>query len=105
MASVRKVLTLMREQGDSQRAIADGYRGTLIANLRTPAVYHRAVDTIGGPRLFYHIVDTDRVGTKILEEMNRQKLPGEVSFFPLNRLNVARDMNYPQSDVSCACLA
>ncbi len=41
-------------------------------------------------RLFYHIVETDRIATKILDEINKQKLPGEVNFFPLNRL-MARD--------------
>ena len=50
-------------------------------------------------RLFYHIVESDRIGTKILQEMNRQKLPGEVTFMPLNRIQV-RDTPYPQTNVS-----
>ena len=50
-------------------------------------------------RLFHHVVDSDKVGTEILKEMNRQKLPGEVSFMPLNRLDV-RDIEYPRSNVS-----
>ena len=29
-----------------------------------------------GNRLFHHIVESDRVGTYILKEMNKQKLPG-----------------------------
>jgi structural maintenance of chromosome 3 (chondroitin sulfate proteoglycan 6) len=49
-------------------------------------------------RLFHHIVDSDKVGTQILKEMNRQKLPGEVTFMPLNRLHV-KEQNYPQSNV------
>lgn len=51
-------------------------------------------------RLFYHIVENDRVGTRILEEINKLKLPGEVNFFPLNRLE-CRDSNYQQKAVSC----
>jgi hypothetical protein len=43
-------------------------------------------------------VDSDKVGTQILKEMNRQKLPGEVTFMPLNRLHV-KEQNYPQSNV------
>lgn len=52
-----------------------------------------------GNRLFHHIVESDTVGTKILKEMNRQSLPGEVTFMPLNRLQV-RDMAYPNDNVS-----
>ena len=50
-------------------------------------------------RLFHHIVDTDKTGTKILTEMNRLRLPGEVTFMPLNRLD-ARDTNYPDTSVN-----
>ncbi len=50
-------------------------------------------------RLFHHIVDTDRTGTKILQELNRLRLPGEVTFMPLNRLDV-RDTLYPDTNVS-----
>jgi hypothetical protein len=52
-------------------------------------------------RLFHHIVDSDKVGTQILKEMNRQKLPGEVTFMPLNRLHV-KEQNYPQTNVCMA---
>lgn len=51
-----------------------------------------------GNRLFHHIVESDTVGTKILKEMNRQNLPGEVTFMPLNRLQV-RDITYPTDNV------
>ena len=50
-------------------------------------------------RLFHHIVDTDETGTKILTAMNRLRLPGEVTFMPLNRLN-ATDTIYPETNVS-----
>ena len=49
-------------------------------------------------RLFHHIVDTDRTGTKILQEMNRLRLPGEVTFMPLNRLD-AQETYYPETSV------
>lgn len=50
-------------------------------------------------RLFFHIVESDRVGTQILKEINNQNLPGEVTFMPRNRLHV-REMEYPNTDVS-----
>lgn len=49
-------------------------------------------------RLFHHIVESDKIGTQILKEMNKQKLPGEVTFMPLNRLTV-KDIDYPQTNV------
>ena len=56
-------------------------------------------DTLILDRLFHHIVDTDIIGTKILTEMNRLRLPGEVTFMPLNRLDV-RETKYPETNVS-----
>lgn len=50
-------------------------------------------------RLFYHIVDSDEVSTKILMEFNKMNLPGEVTFLPLNKLDV-RDTAYPETNVS-----
>ena len=50
-------------------------------------------------RLFHHIVDNDKTGTAILQEMNRLHLPGEVTFMPLNRLD-NRDTRYPETNVS-----
>lgn len=53
-------------------------------------------------RLFYHIVDSDEVSTKILMEFNKMNLPGEVTFLPLNKLDV-RDTAYPETNVSQSC--
>lgn len=50
-------------------------------------------------RLFFHIVESDKIGTQILKEINNQKLPGEVTFMPCNRMTV-RPMKYPSSSVS-----
>ena len=49
-------------------------------------------------RLFHHIVDTDGTGSTILKEMNRLRLPGEVTFMPLNRLH-SSETRYPQTSV------
>ena len=47
-------------------------------------------------RLFHVIVDNDRTASQILSIMNKQKLPGEVTFLPLNKLNPPR-MEYPNA--------
>ena len=44
-------------------------------------------------------MDVDETGTKILTAMNRLRLPGEVTFMPLNRLSVP-DTIYPETNVS-----
>lgn len=49
-------------------------------------------------RLFHHVVDSDRTGTKILTEMNRLKLPGEVTLMPLNKLD-GKETQYPSTNV------
>ena len=38
-----------------------------------------------GNRLFHHIVESDRVGTYILKEMNKLKLPGKKDTIGYNR--------------------
>jgi len=48
--------------------------------------------------MFFHIVESDKIGTQILKEINNQNLPGEVTFMPLNRLTI-RNIIYPQSKV------
>jgi len=48
--------------------------------------------------MFFHIVESDKIGTQILKEINNQNLPGEVTFMPLNRLTI-RNIIYPQSRV------
>ncbi|EDV20861.1 uncharacterized protein TRIADDRAFT_64300 [Trichoplax adhaerens] len=47
-------------------------------------------------RLFHVIVDTDRTAAQILNHFNHMKLPGEISFMPLNKL-ISKDIQYPDS--------
>jgi structural maintenance of chromosome 3 (chondroitin sulfate proteoglycan 6) len=91
--SVRKVLQVLREKRDP---IVDKYYGTLIENFDCGKEFFTAVEMTAGTKLFHHIVENDKVGTKLLQEMNRMKLPGEVTFMPLNRLYV-KDHRYPDS--------
>lgn len=72
------------------------YYGPVIENFNCDKSVYMAVEVTAGNRLFHHIVETDKFGTKILKEMNNQQLPGEVTFMPLNRLHV-KDIDYPQT--------
>ncbi|XP_060076543.1 structural maintenance of chromosomes protein 3-like [Ylistrum balloti] len=91
--SVQKVIQSFRDQRKFSE-VCDGYLGIMIENLDCDKAFFTCVEVTAGSRLFHHIVDTDRTGTKILAEMNRLRLPGEVTFMPLNRLD-ARDTPYP----------
>ncbi|XP_059618530.1 structural maintenance of chromosomes protein 3 [Phlebotomus argentipes] len=86
--SVRKVLDSFEQRGGSFADIAKAYYGPVIENFNCDKTIYTAVEVTAGNRLFHHIVESDRVGTQILKEMNKQKLPGEVTFMPLNRLQV-----------------
>lgn len=92
--SVRKVLDTFRSRGGQFEEIANAYYGPVIENFNCEKTIYTAVEVTAGNRLFHHIVNSDKVGTQILKEMNRQKLPGEVTFMPLNRLFV-KQQNYP----------
>lgn len=95
--SVQKVLDTFRERGGHLAEIVPQYFGLLIENFECERSIYTAVEVTAGSRLFHHIVESDRVGTQILKEMNRQKLPGEVTFMPLNRLTV-KDIDYPHTN-------
>lgn len=95
--SVRKVLETFRQKGGQWGDFAAAYCGPVIELFNCDRSIYTAVEVTAGNRLFHHVVDTDKVGTQILKEMNRQKLPGEVTFMPLNRLAV-RDIDYPQTN-------
>ncbi|CAG9761372.1 unnamed protein product [Ceutorhynchus assimilis] len=92
--SVRKVLDSFIARGGEEAKIASAYFGPVIENFSCEKSIYVSVEVTAGNRLFHHVIENDRVGTVILKEMNRQKLPGEVTFMPLNRLNV-RQQDYP----------
>ncbi|XP_015607337.1 structural maintenance of chromosomes protein 3 [Cephus cinctus] len=93
--SVRKVLDTFRERRDMAHEVSS-YYGPVIENFDCDKSVYMAVEVTAGNRLFHHIVETDKFGTKILKEMNNQRLPGEVTFMPLNRLHV-KAIDYPQT--------
>lgn len=96
--SVRKVLETFINNGGQDAEVAKSYHGLVIENFNCDKSIYTAVEVTAGNRLFHHLIDSDKVGTMILKEMNRQKLPGEVTFMPLNRITV-KDIEYPQDSV------
>ncbi|CAJ0938684.1 unnamed protein product [Ranitomeya imitator] len=94
--SINKVLEHFRRKGINQHVI-NGYHGIVMNNFDCEPAFYTCVEVTAGNRLFYHIVDSDEVSTKILMEFNKMNLPGEVTFLPLNKLDV-RDTAYPETN-------
>lgn len=49
---------------------------------------NKIIEVIAKNRIFYHIVETDVIATKIINAMNRQNLSGTPNFIPLNRITM-----------------
>ncbi|KAH9406289.1 Structural maintenance of chromosomes protein 3 [Tyrophagus putrescentiae] len=94
--SVNKVLGIFAERGGVYDQIAKHYYGMLIENFDCVKEFYTAIEMTAGNKLFHHIVENDKVGTRILQEMNKLKLAGEVTFMPINRL-YSKDIDYPQT--------
>lgn len=60
--------------------------------------YEESIFGINAHRLFHVVVDTDRTAAQILSIMNKQKMSGEVTFLPLNKLQPP-NTTYPQAKV------
>ncbi|VDN07444.1 unnamed protein product, partial [Thelazia callipaeda] len=102
--SVRHVLDYFRTQNHNGQfdIILNGYRATagiVIELFNCDKVYYQAVEVTTGNRLFYHVVDDDRIAMKIMKEINQQKLLGEINFYPLNRLiaKPRKEINDPEA--------
>ena len=73
------------------------YYGLVFENFHCDPKLYKAVEVTAGNRLFYHIVETNWFGRQILKEINKQHLPGEASFMPLDTLYVKNVDSYPSS--------
>ena len=96
--SVRKVLQVFNERGGQNETIAKSYHGLVIEQFECEQSIHPAEEVTAGNRLFHHIVDSDGVGTVVLEEMNQSKLPGEATFLPLHRLHIRNNDYHKTKD-------
>lgn len=90
---VRKVIDeLKAENRNGQHDdVVNGYYGTVIELIDVDSMFITAFEVIAQNRLFYHVVETDRIATKILKKFNELQLPGELNFYPMNRVNSPRE--------------
>ncbi|TMS36231.1 hypothetical protein L596_003446 [Steinernema carpocapsae] len=88
MDSVRAAIEYFKaNNADGQfNDVLNGHHGCLIDLIDCSDVYYQAIEVTAGNRLFYHVVDNDRTAMRLLKHVNGNELPGEVNFFPMNRL-------------------
>lgn len=68
--------------------IVNGYHGQLVDSLELTKPVYVAAEVLIKNRLFYHIVDDERVAVEILDELRKQKLTGSFRFLVISRLVV-----------------
>nr|VZI44501.1 unnamed protein product [Spirometra erinaceieuropaei] len=95
--SVRKCIEIFRDKYGPECDIVQGYYGTLIELLECPEDFYTSVEVTAGSRLFYHVVQNDKYVIRIIAEINKHNLPGEVHFLPINRLSV-KEFRYPETE-------
>ncbi|KAJ2678870.1 Structural maintenance of chromosomes protein 3 [Coemansia spiralis] len=85
-----QALAIIREQLG-----LSGVYGPLFELFDVDETYRACVEAIAGSSIFHIVVDTDETATRVLNELNRQKL-GRLTFMPLNRLHPS-PTNYPEA--------
>ncbi|KAH8878172.1 Structural maintenance of chromosomes protein 3 [Schistosoma japonicum] len=96
--SVRKVVEIFRDRYGPDCDIVQGYHGTLIELIDCPETFYTSVEVTAGSRLFYHVVQNDKLVIRMIAEINKHNLPGEVNFLPINRLCV-QECSYPETNL------
>ncbi|CAI5445487.1 unnamed protein product [Caenorhabditis angaria] len=102
LIGIRKVLDYFREnnRNGEHDDVIEGYYGTVMDLTWVESAFITAVEVIAQTRLFYHVVGTDRVATKILRKFNEMQCAGEINFFPLNRVQAPKE-RYLASSADC----
>lgn len=70
----------------------------MIELIDCPETFYTSVEVTAGSRLFYHVVQNDKLVIRMIAEINKHNLPGEVNFLPINRLCV-QESSYPETNV------
>ncbi|CAG2167693.1 unnamed protein product [Oppiella nova] len=77
------------------RPIIDGYLGQVVDCFTFEGNLSKVIEVTAKSKLFYHIVSDDRIGTKLMSEVNKRHLPGEFTFIAVNKLLV-KAVRYPE---------
>uniref|UniRef100_A0A914LKC3 SMC hinge domain-containing protein n=1 Tax=Meloidogyne incognita TaxID=6306 RepID=A0A914LKC3_MELIC len=88
MNGITSIKTILEEYRDKRinPDVVNGYYGRLIDLFTCAPEFNKAIEVTAESRLFYHVVEDDRVAMKLLEAVNERSLPGEFNFYPLERI-------------------
>jgi structural maintenance of chromosome 3 (chondroitin sulfate proteoglycan 6) len=75
-----------------------GVYGPLIQLVSCHPRYFTAIEVTAGNKLFQVVVDNEHVASRIMTIMNKEKLPGEITFLPLSILK-SSSVQYPDTEV------
>jgi structural maintenance of chromosome 3 (chondroitin sulfate proteoglycan 6) len=74
-----------------------GVYGPLIQLVSCHPRYFTAIEVTAGNKLFQVVVDNEHVASRIMTIMNKEKLPGEITFLPLSILK-SSSVQYPDTE-------
>ena len=80
-----------------ERMVLDGYKGVVASLVSSHPGLELAVSVALGSKLFFHIVSTAFVATKILNLKNKLGISGEFNFIPMDKI-MTRQFEYPKSN-------
>uniref|UniRef100_A0A914KU80 Structural maintenance of chromosomes protein 3 n=3 Tax=Meloidogyne TaxID=189290 RepID=A0A914KU80_MELIC len=88
MSGITSIKTILDEYKHKRifPEVVNGYYGRLIDLFNCTPEFNKAIEVTAESRLFYHVVEDDKVAMKLLESVNERSLPGEFNFYPLNRI-------------------
>ncbi|KII67235.1 Structural maintenance of chromosomes protein 3 [Thelohanellus kitauei] len=74
-----------------------GVFGAVYENLDVDARYFTCIDVTAGNKLFNVLVDASETATRILKIFKEKKFDGQITFIPINNLNV-RPRSFPEHE-------
>ena len=77
-----------------------GVYGPVVSLFETNKELFTCCDVMAANSLFHIVVDTNQTASKILHTINKHKLPGRPSFYPLNRLQ-GKAKQLPTKEEEC----
>ncbi|XP_035913434.1 structural maintenance of chromosomes protein 3-like [Anopheles stephensi] len=91
--AVAKVLDMLRTQHADHHPVLAGYHGRVFEAFQCEEELFRAVETVAGSKLYYHIVESEAIANELIALCNKHQLRGEYNFMPLNKLQAGQQMH------------
>ena len=77
--------------------IVTGYKGVVASHIRCDSKLELPISVAVGNKLFFHIVSSANVASRILQWQKELNISGEFNFIPLDKIYVDENFRYPTS--------